>query len=72
MIERQVELAIEILKKGGVIIFPTDTVYGIGASPFIESAVLRVYQIKQRPRHSALPLLVARKSDLNQVANPIS
>jgi len=44
--QRQVQKAVEILKDGGVIIFPTDTVYGLGCDVFSHKAVERVAQIK--------------------------
>jgi L-threonylcarbamoyladenylate synthase len=69
--EEQVELAIEVLKEGGVVAFPTDTVYGIGANAFTEQAVAKIYQIKQRPRHLALPLLISSKADLERVARSV-
>ena len=67
----QIELAIEVLKGGGLVAFPTDTVYGIGASAFIEHAVAKVYEVKKRPRALALPLLVSDKSGLAQVASVV-
>lgn len=69
--EDRVELAIEVLKEGGVVAFPTDTVYGIGGNAFIEQAVAKVYQIKERPRHLALPLLISSKPDLERVARVV-
>ena len=69
--EDRVELAIKVLKEGGVVAFPTDTVYGIGGNAFIEQAVAKVYQIKQRPRHLALPLLISSKPDLERVARVV-
>lgn len=67
-IQEQVEKGISILKKGGVVAFPTDTVYGLGASMAIDSAVERVYRIKDRPRNMALPLLLADFAQLDRVA----
>jgi L-threonylcarbamoyladenylate synthase len=67
-VREQVEKGIVILKKGGVIAFPTDTVYGLGASMAIDSAVERVYRIKERPRQMALPLLLADLSQLEKIA----
>lgn len=57
--QRQIEEAIGILKDGGIVAFPTDTVYGLAAVVAIPRAVERVYVIKQRPADMALPLLVA-------------
>ena len=54
-IQEQVEKGVAILKRGGVIAFPTDTVYGLGAAMNIDAAVERVYRIKERPRNMALP-----------------
>lgn len=67
-VQRQVERGISILKQGGVIAFPTDTVYGLGASARIDEAVERVYRLKKRPRSMALPLLLADVSELSEVA----
>jgi L-threonylcarbamoyladenylate synthase len=67
-VREQVEKGVVILKKGGVIAFPTDTVYGLGASMAIDSAVERVYRIKERLRQMALPLLLADLSQLEKVA----
>ncbi len=57
--QRQIEEAIGILKDGGIVAFPTDTVYGLAAAVTIPGAVKRVYTVKQRPTDMALPLLVA-------------
>ena len=70
-VREQVEQGISILKQGGVVAFPTDTVYGLGTGIGIESAVERVYRIKERPRHMALPLLLADLSQLDGVASSI-
>ena len=70
-IRQQVEQAISILKQGGIVAFPTDTVYGLGACISITQAVERVYQVKGRPRSMALPLLLADKSQIAQVAYPV-
>ncbi len=51
--------------------FPTDTVYGLGTSMGCDAALERVYQVKQRPRSLALPLLLADVSDLTRVAHPV-
>ena len=66
--QKQVDRGIAILKRGGLVAFPTDTIYGLGAGAYIESAVERVYQVKQRPRDVALPLLLADVSQLSDVA----
>ncbi len=70
-IEQQIELAIEILNSGGIVAFPTDTVYGLGANPSNEQAVERIYRAKKRARSLPLPLLLADKSDLAKVATVV-
>lgn len=70
-IERQIQLALNILKNGGIVAFPTDTVYGIGASAINDQAIVRIYEAKQRPRHMALPLLIADRSELATVASSV-
>lgn len=67
-IEQQIKLAISILKKGGIVAFPTDTVYGLGADPLNAQAVGKIYKVKKRSSNLALPLLLAEKSDLLRVA----
>ena len=67
-IEQQIKLAIAILKKGGIVAYPTDTVYGLGADPMNEQAVDRIYKVKKRLSNLPLPLLLAEKSDLLRVA----
>ena len=52
-----ITLAIESIKNGGVVIFPTDTVYGIGCDPYNEDAVERIYQLKNRDSRKPLSLI---------------
>ena len=56
--EQDIKNAVEVLKKGGVILYPTDTVWGIGCDATNAEAVKRVYQIKQRDDSKALICLV--------------
>ena len=69
--EKLVERAIRILKNGGIVAFPTDTIYGLGANAFDEDAVLRIYEAKVRPRNFALTLLLADTSQIKLVAENI-
>ena len=66
--EDQIEQAIDILKRGGPVAFPTDTVYGLGANCLDEAAVARVYEAKGRPRHLALSLLLSHADQMESVA----
>ena len=65
---KQVLAAIDILKKGGVVAIPTDTLYGLAADALIEAAVARVFSMKGRSRGVALPLLLADISDVSEYA----
>lgn len=67
-IQREIEQAVTILKQGGIVACPTDTVYGVGAAIYNEEAVERVYKIKGRPRNRALPILLAEKYQIAEVA----
>ena len=48
---------ISIIKQGGVVVFPTDTVYGIGCDPYNEEAIERIFRIKRRSKTKPLPIL---------------
>ena len=56
--EQDIRNAVEVLRQGGVILYPTDTVWGIGCDATNEDAVRRVYEIKQREDSKALICLV--------------
>lgn len=56
--EEDIKKAVEVLRKGGVIIYPTDTVWGIGCDATNAEAVKRVYDIKQRDDSKAMICLV--------------
>lgn len=68
------EAAASILNSGGVIIYPTETLYGIGALVFFEDAVRRIYEVKGRPSGNPIPILVRdtdmleRVSEINEFA----
>ena len=59
--------AVDLLRRGEVIAHPTDTVYGLAAHALLPRAVARLYQVKQRPAHLAIPLLLADPADLDLV-----
>ena len=59
--------ALEILKAGGLVAFPTDTVYGVGALAFDGKAVESIYVAKDRPIEKAIPVLIGDKDDLEKV-----
>lgn len=69
--EQLLQQAVEILLQGGLIAYPTDTVYGLGVDAYNEEAVAKVYQVKQRPVDQPLPLLLSDESGLNNLTNVV-
>ena len=63
--------ALEILKRGGLVAFPTDTVYGVGALAFDAAAVESIYTAKDRPIEKAIPILIGGPEDLDKVTAEI-
>lgn len=57
--------AAEVIKKGGTVAFPTETVYGLGANCFDKSAVLRIFEIKRRPPDNPLIVHVSSLAQLD-------
>ena len=58
-----------ILAAGGLVVFPTDTLYGLAANPVDAHALRDVYSAKERPTEKALPLLVGALDQLDQVVS---
>lgn len=65
--EESLQLAAQIINAGGVIVVPTDTVYGVACDPFNEAAVAKIYQLKRRTRTKALQILMSSVSDLEKL-----
>ena len=65
--ENALSRAIEVLKAGGVVAFPTDTVYGLAALPWNKDAVIRLYEAKQRPFDRPIALLLSDADQLERV-----
>jgi L-threonylcarbamoyladenylate synthase len=63
-----IDEAIEVLQRGGLVAFPTDTVYGLGAHAFLPEAVQRIYEAKARPTGKPIPLLVPDALSLGYIA----
>ncbi len=63
--------AVSVIKRGGLIVLPTDTVYGVGCDMRSEPALTRLYAAKDRPRNMPIPVLVADPDDARQVAESL-
>ena len=64
----EIQRALDVLQNGGLVAFPTDTVYGVGALAFDNAAIESIYTAKDRPIEKAIPILIGELYDLNQVA----
>jgi L-threonylcarbamoyladenylate synthase len=65
----KIEIAKRFIKNGSIVIYPTDTVYGIGANIYDEKALLNVFSIKKRPINKALSICLSKIEDIELVAN---
>lgn len=63
---RLISQVVEILRKGGVICYPTDTMYGMGCDIFNQKAVKRVHQIKRRPKDKPFSFMCADLKNISQ------
>jgi L-threonylcarbamoyladenylate synthase len=69
--EKDIEQCLQVLKDGGLILYPTDTVWGIGCDATNETAVAKIYALKKRPDEKAMIVLVADEREvLKYVASP--
>ncbi|MGB7969370.1 MAG: L-threonylcarbamoyladenylate synthase [Methanobacterium sp.] len=64
----KIKIARMAMKDGSIIIYPTDTVYGIGANVFDEKAILKIFSIKKRPLNKPLSICISRIEDIKHVA----
>ena len=63
LIQPDVEKCLEVLKQGGIILYPTDTVWGLGCDATNAQAVEKLYRLKQRPREKSMVVLLADERD---------
>ena len=65
--KKGVEIAVTSIHNGGVIVFPTDTVYGLGCDPYNHEAVKKIYKIKKRESSKLFPILAYSKKELSDI-----
>lgn len=70
--KKDIETAASIIKKGGLVAFPTETVYGLGANALDERAVAKVYEAKGRPSDNPMIVHISRASDIGQLTRMLS
>jgi len=66
--QRLIKKVVQILKDGGVIAYPTDTIYGIGCDIFNKKGIEKIYQIKKREKNKPMSFICADLSDISQYA----
>lgn len=64
--------AVRVLRRGGLVIFPTDTVYGLGASIRFPETIRKIYRIKKRSGRKPLVFLIGFKKDVGKFTNKLS
>ncbi|MBL7018069.1 MAG: Sua5/YciO/YrdC/YwlC family protein, partial [Nitrosopumilus sp.] len=64
-----IEKASRIISDGGIVVFPTDTVYGIGCDPYNKKSVQKIYEIKSRSIVKSLPVLTYSKETAKKIAH---
>lgn len=68
----QVKKCASVLRSGGIAAYPTDTVYGLGADIFNNTAVAKVFAVKRRPLNLPLPVLICDQSQLEELTEDVS
>lgn len=69
---QDIDRAVEVMRKGGVVLYPTDTVWGLGCDARNPEAIARVYEIKRRADSKALICLVESLDRLQSLVGPLS
>lgn len=69
--EEEIKNALEVLRKGGTILYPTDTVWGIGCDARNKDAVAKVFKIKQREEYKSMVVLVCDETMVNRYVKDV-
>ncbi len=70
--EEELQRAAEILRRGGLVAFPTETVYGLGGNGLLSQAASKIYAAKGRPSDNPLILHISRRSELPPLVQSVS
>ena len=62
-----IQIATKAINDGAIVVFPTDTVYGLGCNPYNHDAVLSLYEIKKRKKTKSFPVLGYSKKELEKI-----
>ena len=71
--DADIQIAAKAINDGAIVVFPTDTVYGLGCNPYNHEAVLTIYEIKKREKTKPFPILGYSKKEVEAIAefNPL-
>lgn len=66
---RLIKKAVELLQQGGLVVYPTDTVYGLGCSLFNKKGIERIYELKRQSKKQPLSFICSDLKDISRYAN---
>jgi len=66
--DADIQIAAKAINNGAIVVFPTDTVYGLGCNPYNHDAVLSLYEIKKRKKTKSFPVIGYSKKELEKIA----
>ncbi len=69
--KEKIRQAGSVIRQGGLVAFPTDTVYGLGVDAFNETAISQVYKVKKRDRKKPLSILISKEEELHDLVTKI-
>jgi len=67
--KKGIEIVVKSIRSGGVVVFPTDTVYGLGCDPYNSEAIKKIYKIKKREQSKLFPILAYSKRELSDIVD---
>ena len=70
--ETEIENALEVLINGGIILYPSDTIWGIGCDASNDKAVKKIYELKKRAKSKALIILIAEYANMYKLLDQVS
>jgi len=70
--EKEIVNALKVLKDGGIILYPTDTIWGIGCDATNDKAVKKIYELKKRAKSKALIILIAEYANMYKLLDKVS
>jgi len=69
--EEEIKKALEVLKDGGIIIYPTDTVWGIGCDATNDKAVRKIFRLKKRMSHKSMIVLICQAKNIESIVEEV-